>query len=164
MVDTVVIADATPEDAEAILALQRVAYQQEAVLHDDFNIPPLTETLQDIRSAFVSHVFLKALLGDVIIGSVRGNCDAGTCHIGRLIVHPDFQGKGIGTRLLSGIENRFPDAVRFELFTGHKSRDNLRFYAKRGYVETDRRVASDRVTLVYMQKERGGKKEARGEG
>ncbi len=100
---SVLIADATPEGAEAILALQRTAYQQEAVLYDDFSIPPLTQTLQDISSIFISHVFLKATLGDVIIGSVRANCDAGTCHIGRLIVHPDFQQKGIGTRLLSEI-------------------------------------------------------------
>jgi ribosomal protein S18 acetylase RimI-like enzyme len=152
MDDSVLITRATEEDAEAILALQRTAYQQQAVLHDDFSIPPLTQTLEDIRGTFASRVFLKATVADVIIGSVRATYDAGTCHIGRLIVHPDFQGKGIGTRLLSEIENRFPDAERFEVFTGHKSHDNLRFYAKRGYTEVNRRAVSDRVTLVYMQK------------
>jgi GNAT superfamily N-acetyltransferase len=154
MNDSVSIAEATPDDAEAILALQRAAYQREAVLHDDFDIPPLTQTLRDIRKTFGSHVFLKALCGDTMVGSVRASCEDGTCYIGRLIVHPDWQRKGIGSRLLEEIEHRFSDARRFELFTGHKSHDNLRFYAAKGYTEFDRRAVSDRLTLVYLEKKR----------
>ena len=33
------------EDAEVILQIQRLAYQSEAVLYQDWNIPPLTESL-----------------------------------------------------------------------------------------------------------------------
>jgi L-amino acid N-acyltransferase YncA/N-acetylglutamate synthase-like GNAT family acetyltransferase len=152
MNEPVSIEDATVVDAEAILALQRAAYQQEAVLYDAFDIPPLTQTLPEIRDTFASHLFLKAVSGDAIVGSVRARLDGGTCHVGRLIVHPDYQGRGTGSRLLSEIEARFPGAERFELFTGHKSRDNLQFYARRGYAEFDRRAVSDRLTLVYMHK------------
>lgn len=164
MNDSILVTDATDADAEAILALQRTAYQREAVLHDDFSIPPLTDTLQDITEAFASHLFLKATLGDRLIGSVRASCDAGTCYIGRLIVHPDFQRRGTGSRLLREIELRFEDAQRFELFTGHKSHDNLRFYRTRGYAEIGRRAVSERVTLVYLEKKGHSDKPDAGDG
>jgi ribosomal protein S18 acetylase RimI-like enzyme len=59
------------------------------------------------------------------IGSVRANVKEGTCYIGRLIVHPDFQKRGIGTRLMSEMEKVFNSCKRFELFTGDKSERNL---------------------------------------
>ena len=40
------ITQATAEDAAAILALQRLAYQSEAEVYGDFSIPPLTQTLK----------------------------------------------------------------------------------------------------------------------
>ena len=49
------------EDAEAILALQRLAYQSEAAIYDDFTIPPLTETLGDLKSRFHDRRFLKVV-------------------------------------------------------------------------------------------------------
>ena len=36
------IKPAVIEDSEAILTLQRLAYQSEAAIYDDFTIPPLT--------------------------------------------------------------------------------------------------------------------------
>jgi ribosomal protein S18 acetylase RimI-like enzyme len=45
------------------------------------------------------------------IGCVRANVKEGTCHIGKLIIHPDFQKRGIGTRLMSEMEKVFK-AVR----------------------------------------------------
>ena len=38
------IVQASPDDAGEILALQKMAYQSEAKLNDDWTIPPLTET------------------------------------------------------------------------------------------------------------------------
>ena len=87
-----------------------------------------------------------------LVGSVRAKEAETTCYIGRLIVHPDFQGKGIGSQLMKEIEASFPEVERFELFTGHKSADNIRFYNKRGYVEFKRQKVSSRLTLIYMQK------------
>ncbi|NJL72790.1 MAG: GNAT family N-acetyltransferase, partial [Candidatus Competibacteraceae bacterium] len=86
------------------------------------------------------------------IGSVRARAEAGTCHIGRLIVHPDRQNQGIGRQLMAAIEARFPEAQRFELFTGDRSGKNLGLYAKLGYREFKREPLGDRVTLVYLEK------------
>jgi len=59
-------------DAGDILALQKVAYQSEATLYQDWTIPPLTQTLLEIEAEFETRIFLKAILEEGIVGSVRG--------------------------------------------------------------------------------------------
>ena len=46
MKDTPAIEKADSADAEAILALQKLAYKDEAKIYGDFQIPPLLETLR----------------------------------------------------------------------------------------------------------------------
>lgn len=148
------ILPATVEDAEAILTLQRVAYQSEAAIYDDFTIPPLTETLDDLEALLATErvLFLKAVEDGRIVGSVRAFVEAATCHIERLIVHPDYRCRGFGKALLKQIEGRFPAARRFELFTGHKSTANIRLYQRLGYRAFRQQRANEKVTLVYLEK------------
>jgi hypothetical protein len=54
----------SPDDADEILALQKMAYQSEAKLNDEWIISPLTETLPEIMSEFETKVFLKAVCAD----------------------------------------------------------------------------------------------------
>ena len=82
------ISRASVADAGAILALQKVAYQSEAALYEDWSMPPLMQSVQDIRSDFDNMTFLKASRGEEIVGSVRVSKTADTRFIGRLIVHP----------------------------------------------------------------------------
>jgi phosphoribosylanthranilate isomerase len=138
-------------DAAEILALQRLAYQSEAELNRDFTIPPLTQTPAEIESEFERKIFLRAKMNGRIIGSVRAEILNTTCHIGRLIVHPDRQNRGVGSRLLREIEARFPQAGRFELFTSERSERNLRLYQKNGYRIFKREPMNDRVMLVYLE-------------
>lgn len=149
---TASIESATAADAEAILLLQKTAYQSEAAIYDDFSLPPLTETLDQLRGLFPSHRFLKAVAGQQIVGSVRGVVREGACQIGRLIVHPAWRRQGLGTRLLQSLEAQFPEAERFELFTGHQSTGNLRLYEKLGYSRTKTIVVHQRLQLVYLEK------------
>ena len=147
-----IIEQATKEDAEEILALQKLAYLSEAEIYDDFSIPPLLQTLEETKAEFNTQVFLKILDKDRIIGSIRACLDHGTCYIGKLIVHPDFQNRGLGARLMNEIETRFKQANRFELFTGHKSERNLHLYRKLGYKIFSREKATDNLTMVFMEK------------
>ena len=86
------------------------------------------------------------------MGSVRAAVDSDTCFIGRLIVHPDLQGKGIGTVLMKEIELAFPEARQVELFTGTKSTDNIRLYKKARVLRIPRRRPSPRVRIVFLEK------------
>lgn len=65
------IVRATQDDAPEILALQKIAYVSEAEIYDDFDIPPLHQTLEETRGEFQNWTVLKALIQDSIVGSVR---------------------------------------------------------------------------------------------
>lgn len=146
------IVQATIEDIPEILELQKLAYKKEAILYDDWTILPLTQTLSEIQAEFENSVFLKAQFEARIIGSVRALFNSGTCKIGRLIVHPDYQRQGIGSLLMRNIEHSFPNAQRFELFTGMKSIDNIMLYQKLGYKEYHKQDLSQKVRIVFMEK------------
>jgi ribosomal protein S18 acetylase RimI-like enzyme len=139
-------------DADQILELQKLCYQSEAALYDDFSIPPLTETIESMRDEFERQVILKAIDGPAIIGSVRARVEDETCHVGRLIVHPSFQNRGIGKELMLSVEAVFVSCRRFELFTGDRSTKNIAFYKNLGYQEYKREPLNEKVTLIYMEK------------
>ncbi len=146
------ICNASKTDAAAIWEIQRLAFHQQGILYNDFTLPPLVQTLEELIRDFKTHTFLKALYNGKIVGSVRGQAEGNTCFISRLIVHPDYQSKGIGKKLMHALEDRFGTVHRYELYTGHKSERNLALYRSLGYHEYDREPQNDRVMLVRMEK------------
>jgi ribosomal protein S18 acetylase RimI-like enzyme len=147
-----IIENALISDLEEILALQKLAYLSEAEICNDFSIPPLLQTIEDIKSEYAYKTFLKAVDSGKIIGSVRANLQDGTCYIGKLIVHPDFQNRGIGTALMNSIENCFKGCKRYDLFTGKKSVKNIYLYNKLGYRIFKEEKISEKLTFVYLEK------------
>ena len=75
--------------------------------------------------------------GGRLVGSVRGRAavdDPQTWEVGRLMVAPDLQGRGIGRALLEFVEqSAAPTATRFWINTGTQSTANLRRYRRAGY-------------------------------
>jgi GNAT superfamily N-acetyltransferase len=147
-----VILPAEFQDAGEILALQHLAYQSEAALYDDYTIPPLRETLEQPQDDIRREIVLKAVPDDRIVGSIRGVLVKETCHIARLIVHPDFQNQGVGTRLMQAIEAHFNMAGKYELFTGERSERNLYLYGKLGYPVIWKQPQTEKVNLVFLEK------------
>ncbi|MDT8901962.1 GNAT family N-acetyltransferase [Anaeroselena agilis] len=149
------IEKANVTDAGEILALQRLAYISEAEIYGDYRISPLTQTLVEVEEEFSARVFLKMVVDGRIVGSARGREQDGTCHVGRLVVHPDYQKRGYGSRLLTGMEEFFPRCGRFELFTGHKSVANIRLYQKHGYIPFKTETVTDGLSFIYLEKIKG---------
>ena len=133
--------------------MQYLAYQSEAKLFGNMDIPPLKQTIEEVYDEFHKGIILKAVDEEgLIIGSVRAYQENGTVYIGKLMVHPKMQKKGIGTKLLLEIENVYPNQ-RYELFTSTKSINNIRLYEKLGYKIFKEEAVSQDLIFVYMRKD-----------
>ncbi len=137
-----------PADAGEIFTLQRACWLQELIANPGVDIPALQESLDDVRRGlgeWTVRVVREPASGR-LVGAVRGRVDthhdpAGEWDIGRIMVAPDLQGRGLGRALLELVETLAPREVRtYVLFTGAQSSDNLRMYKKAGF-----RLRPDRV-------------------
>ena len=145
--------EALPSDAMGeLLTLQRAAYVTEAQLYDDVRLPALVQTPDELADELAQSSCLAALAGSRLVGAVRTRERGGVLHVGRLVVAPDLQGRGIGTRLLLAAE-RSTTLPRAALFTGARSTANLRLYRRHGYVETAREPVRPGLELVHLVKE-----------
>ena len=140
-----IIKKATGDDLQEILDLQYMAYQSEAKLFNDPDIPPLKQTLPEVYSEYEKGILLKALNEDgKIVGSVRAVCNDDTAYIGKLIVHPDWQRKGIGTR-----------KTAYEICVCDWSSDVCSsdlLYERLGYVSFKETAVNDELRFVYLEK------------
>ena len=140
------------EDLEEILALQYLAYQSEARLFGSMDIPPLKQTIEEVCDEYEKGTILKAVDdAGTIIGSVRAYQENRTVYIGKLMVHPNMQKQGLGTKLLLAIEQEYPNQ-KYELFTSTKSISNIRLYEKLGYKIFKEETVYEELQFVYLQK------------
>ncbi|MBO4789793.1 MAG: GNAT family N-acetyltransferase, partial [Oxalobacter sp.] len=115
--------------------------------------PPLKQTLDEVIAEYKDGLILKMVDDhNVLVGSVRAKENNGTVYVGKLMVHPDYQHQGYGTKLLTEIERYFP-GKRYELFTSNQSVNNIRLYEKVGYRIFNQKAVNDHLTFVYMEKE-----------
>jgi ribosomal protein S18 acetylase RimI-like enzyme len=149
-----VIERAKAADAGEIMTVQRAAYVSEAQLYDNPHFSALSEPLESVRSAISSDVVLVAREGTRIVGAVRGRVDGDVCHVERLVVAPDMQGRGIGRALLLAVEEAAP-VRRFVLHTGDRSAANLALYRKVGYEQFHEERVADTLSLIHLEKLRG---------
>lgn len=144
-----------PEHAGEVLTVQRAAYVTEAQRYRAPDIPPLVETLEELRADLVAPgvVARAAWLGPRLVGSVRGRVDGAAMEVARLTVAPDLQGRGLGRALLAAVHAAAPPGVEvLWLVTGARSDDNLRLYAAAGYRPAGRVVDPAGVELVRLER------------
>lgn len=147
------------KDAGELFTLQRAAYVTEAQAHEDLNLPPLVESLTEVTNELEKPEVDSFGLRDGaqrLVGAVRVRVlpeNSPYAEVGRLVVAPDVQGRGLGSRLLELVEERASEEItELKLFTGERSVGNLRLYARFGYQETHRVPTSSGYALVYLSK------------
>ena len=147
-----IIQPARQQDLPEILALQKTAFAAEAQLVNDWNIPPLTQTLDELADDWRKGIMLKAVNeGGPIIGTVRGHMAPDGFYIGRLAVQPQWQGRDCGSALLEAMIAR-AEPNRLVLFTSTKSERNLRLYERFGFKPFKKSTTATGVTLVWLEK------------
>lgn len=152
LLSTVVTLEPVPSStAGEVLTLQRAAGVSQAQTYGDVRLPPLTQSLDELRSELVDSRCLGEWTGRRLVGAVRTRED-GELHVGRLVVAPDQQGLGIGSRLLVEVAAG-TSCSRATLFTGSRSEGNLRLYHRRGYVEFGWDELRPGLEIVHLVKE-----------
>lgn len=149
-----VIQRADYADLPIILELQKLAFLDEAKLYNNYQLAPLTQNINEIQNDYQDCLFLKATYNGQIIGSIKIREQDSSCWLGRLIVFPEFQNKGIGRMLLAAAEKTCPTAKEFILFTGSYSEKNIRLYESVGYKQKEEYIDKNNpdIILVKMKK------------
>jgi tRNA (guanine37-N1)-methyltransferase len=138
------IVPARPGDAGELLTLQRACWLQEALANDSLtDIPAIHESLEEVQEWMATWSTWVVRSEGRLVGAVRGRLEPSpggpVWDIGRIMVAPDLQGRGLGRQLLEHIQAvAAPEATSYVLFTGARSTDNIRMYKKAGFrVRTD---------------------------
>ena len=143
-----------PADAGEVLTLQRAAFVSEALIYGDADMPPLTQTLEELQAELVENLGCVAVAGSRIVAAARAQRDGDLLLIGRIAVAPDMQGAGLGSLILHAVEERGREAGarEAELFTGRLSEANLRLYTREGYRETERAGGETGEDQIFLRK------------
>ncbi len=147
------VSRAAPQDLAEILNVQKQAFLPVAAKTNQFDLPPLMQTQEEIEVEFGRRVFLKYVLGGRIVGSVRAHLDSGgLCQIGKLVVLPEHQNQGIGKQLMQAVHAAFLDCAGYELFTAEDNAATVSFYTKLGYQPVHAKTLGG-VPMVFLRKE-----------
>lgn len=158
------VREAVEADAGELLTLQRAAFLTEAQRYGDPMLPPLRETLEQVRAVIADPavvVLVAEATGDAarpgrLLGAARLHLtgDGQPAEVARVVVAPDLQGAGIGSQLMRALHEVAARAglTRIELFTGGSSASTIAFYRRLGYVEVERRVDDRGVPLQVMSR------------
>ena len=143
-----------PADAGEVLTLQRAAFVSEALIYGDADMPPLTQTLEELQAELVENLGCVAVAGSRIVAAARAQRDGDLLLIGRIAVAPDMQGAGLGSLILHAVEERGREAGarEAELFTGRLSEANLRLYTREGYRESERAGGETGEDQIFLRK------------
>jgi GNAT superfamily N-acetyltransferase len=150
-----VIRRATPADAEGVRALTRNAYAKWVPV---IGREPRPMTA-DYSRAVVEHLIDLLEDGGTPAALIELCREPDHLLIENVAVHADWQGKGLGTRLLVHAESVARDLgfSQLRLYTNAAFASNIAFYQRRGYREDRREVIGPYGITVFMSKrlERG---------
>ena len=141
------IRGAVTEDRDQLFSIYRlVADQRDGIIREKSEITP----------AFIDQIFKSSLDRGLMLVAVDQNEVIGAIHAYTpgirafrhilsdltIVVHPRYQGKGIGTELfntfLERVKRNFSHILRVELFTREHNKKNVEFYRRLGFVNEGR--------------------------
>ncbi len=143
------IRPATPADAEPAAALTEAAYRRYV---PDLGRKPQPMTA-DYSRLIAEHGVWVLRVGDLIAGLLVLIDEPAALLIYSVAVAPDFQGRGLGRRLVAWAETQARAAghTTLRLYTNERMHGNVGWYAAQGFSETAREPYLG-STLVHMAK------------
>lgn len=147
----IVIERACKDDALKLIETRNKSF------YDDFinfgECPGYNSSVDAMKQRIKEAFTYKIMVDDEIIGdiSIRRR-EEGIYWIGCLEIIPEFQNKGIGSKVLSYIQEQFQEAKRWRLETPVQKYRNCCFYEKMGFVKVYDKIHSEEITLRTYEK------------
>ena len=122
-----------PAVAEAIIAVLQPAYAQESQLLGVTDFPPLQRTAIDVAASDDFHLgaWLSGTLAGVL--ALGRDDDPDQLCIGTLVVHPQYQRRGVARALMLALLQR-TTGMQLAVATGQANAPALALYAAFGFV------------------------------
>lgn len=136
--------------ARNIFELQRVSYQNEAKLIGSYEIPPLMETLNQLKCC--GETFLAFIEMGEIVAALSYKRENLVVDIHRMMVHPKHFRKGIAGQLLTYLEKLEADAQEFIVSTGAANTPAVRLYENQGFKKVGEIIVGNGLTLAQFFK------------
>ncbi|WP_223587881.1 GNAT family N-acetyltransferase [Neobacillus bataviensis] len=111
--------------------LQRASYLVEAELINFFEIPPLKESMEDLKES--GETFFGYFEDGELTGAISYTIDGKEVTICRMVVHPNHFRKGIAQKLLTHVEKNHSDLGIFKVSTGKENSPAKNLYLKNGF-------------------------------
>ncbi|CAN5579417.1 GNAT family N-acetyltransferase [soil metagenome] len=119
-------------EARVVLELQRASYAVEAEITGSRELPPLFETLEELR--FSGEDFHGYFLEDTLAGAVSTKRRGSILDIHRLIVAPKYFRRGIASAMLRHVEGS-GEWESITVSTGSRNEPAKRLYLSHGFAE-----------------------------
>jgi ribosomal protein S18 acetylase RimI-like enzyme len=151
--------DLTDERVAArVLAIQRAAYAIEAELVGFDGIPPLHESLDELRAQRLE--WLGVVDDGEIAGAIAITGEGRACDIDRLVVDPAFHRRGIGRRLVQAVVHHAVVTVS----TGADNAPAIALYESLGFRRTGRTEVAPGFWTVQFERRNTDLATAAGDG
>ncbi|EJP90677.1 N-acetyltransferase [Bacillus thuringiensis] len=155
----IILEKATETDAEVIFQMQIDSFSPLLHKYKDYETNPANETIEKTicRINQVNGGFYKIIVDMNLVGAIciSQKETPSKFWISPMFIHPGYQGKGIAQKVITLIEEMFPEATSWELATILEEEKNCFLYEKMEYKRTEViKKLNDKTTLIYYKKER----------
>lgn len=151
----------TEDEAECLHRLQVEAFMPLYEKYHDDDTSPAKESLERVtwkiveeKSDFYFIVFQGEKVGGVRVREHQGEKVLENVNrISPIFIIPEYQNKGIASRVIEKLFNIYPDTLEWRLATIKQEPGNCRLYEKMGFVKGGKDIiVNEKMTLVYYIK------------
>lgn len=120
------------EDAEILRNISIKAFEEDLKRYG--SLPPGIDSLTWHTSKVEKGMYYKILVDDIIVGGINLFDLGKRCFsLGAIFISPEYQNKGIGSKAMNFIEDKYNYANKWSLETPYLNTHLHRFYEKHGY-------------------------------
>lgn len=128
--------------------MQQRAYRIEAEIIGTEDIPPLRESVEQLRAC--GETFYGYIEGGELAGAVSFLIEGDTLDIHRMIVDPIHFRKGIASQLLASVHEH--GSSKIIVATGSLNEPAVRLYGRHGFTLTDKKEVKPGLWLSFFEK------------